>query len=397
MRQDPRRPTVIALDASALSPGGAGIGRYLAALLPRMMRLAGDQVAWHLYARDAEAARASCVGLAHRVRADRMPVHAGRVLSLFSSQPVWLRRDRPDVFWAPAHRLPFFVPSATASVLTVHDLCWLKAPHTMRRTTRWLDRALMGPAVARADAVIAVSRATAHDLVERFPAVRDRVSVIHEAAERLPGPEPREALDARLSTERYFLFVGTAEPRKNLVRLLEAYAEAARRLPDFPRLVLVGRRGWGEASPREAARRLGLGTQVVFVGDVTDAALASLYAHAVAVVMPSLYEGFGLPLVEAMAHGTPVLTSDVAAMREIAGDAGLLVDPTSVVSIAQGLGRLASDEGLRARLARAATARGREFDWDRAAADTLAVLLRAARGRPCGDPGGPTQKDGADQ
>src|SRR5690606_12975910 len=146
-----------------LTASGAGISRYLSALLPRMIELAGEDVRWLLYGRSSAQFEAA-PGSPHLLRGDGLPPDSGRVLSLVTSLPLWAWRDRPAVFWGPAHRLPPGLPAATACVVTIHDLCWLRAPYTMRVSTRWLDRLLMARAVRRADAVIAVSRATADDI-----------------------------------------------------------------------------------------------------------------------------------------------------------------------------------------------------------------------------------------
>ncbi len=368
-------PLRIAVDCSLLSGSNGGLGRYLHALLPRMMARAGD-IDWYLYGRSA----AACAGLpaAARLRRDHLPAHPGRILSPVFSLPYWSWRDKPQVFWAPAHRLPVWLPATTAGVVTIHDLAWARVPETLRRSTRLLDRTLMARSAARAKRIIAVSNATAADIAAHWPDAQERIRVIHGAAEALPPPGPLAACAPALQEGHYLLFVGTPEPRKNLPRLLEGYAEASRTQADFPPLVIAGGHGWGDENLEALIARQQLEGRVHLLGPVSDTVLATLYSHALCLVMPSLYEGFGLPIVEALQYGLPVVTSATASMPEVAGPAGLLVDPLSRDSIAEGLQRIVLDRPLRTRLAGAARARASFYDWSRAAEETLSVLREAA-------------------
>lgn len=372
------RELSVAVDVGTLAPSMAGIGRYLSAVLPRMIALSGGEARWLLYGRHPEQLESWAIG-DFVGRHDGLPHHAGRIASLFSSLPWWAWRDRPDVFWGPAHRLPVALPATTACVVTIHDLCWVRAPQTMQAVTRELDRRLMARAVRRADTVIAVSRATADDLHAVFPETRDKTVVIHAGFTLLTQTLPLEELVPGIRPGRYLLFVGTLEPRKNLARLMEAYAQAARQAPEIPPLVVVGGRGWGGEDPASLIRHLRLDGRVHVLGRVPDGKLATLYENALCLVMPSLYEGFGLPLVEAMSFGTPVLTSSVSSMPEVVGDAGLLVDPLSVESITAGLLAMVNDVVLRETLASRAALRAAQFTWERAASETLDVLQRAGR------------------
>jgi glycosyltransferase involved in cell wall biosynthesis len=356
----------VAVDASALARGGDGISRYLRLMLRELLMRAPEHD-WRLYGRhpDRDARLQGATG-----RYDRLPPATGAAVSLFTTQVFWAARERPDLFWAPAHRLPWSLPRATARVLTVHDLCYLAAPSSMRRTTRMLDATLMPRAISRSDRIACVSQSTAEQVAERFPAARERIAVVHPGVAPLPAAAARSTLEPLGITGPYVLFVGTREPRKNLARLAQAFARAAS--GSDARLVLAGARGWGDADGGASAT-----TEVITLGHVDDAQLATLYRHARLLALPSLYEGFGLPLVEAMAVGTPVLTSRTASMPEVAGDAGLLVDPLSVDSIAEGLHRLLHDDALHAQLARAAPAQAARFDWNASAQRMLTLFAQA--------------------
>ena len=300
----------------------------------------------------------------------------------------------------PAHVVP--LAGAPPSVVTIHDLGYLAFPqaHTARRrlelhlTTRWSLRA--------ARRVIAISRATKDDLVRHYGADPARIAVVHHGLSAGFRPSDDPAALARHGLERpYFLYVGTLQPRKNLERLIEAYATAAQllgnavaagggpapgrpeRIPGpgpsapWPQLAIAGRRGWLSQAIERRAAQLGVADSVRFLGYVDDGDLPALLSGATAFLFPSLYEGFGMPVLEAMACGAPVLTSTTSALPEVAGDAALLVDPADTAAIARGIARLAADPGLRADLRARGLARAARFTWERCARETREVLLGA--------------------
>lgn len=371
----------IAVDVGSLATPGNGIARYLRALLPELWRESGTGHRWLLYGRTrpSTSVLGRVAGVETMSRSDRMPATLGRVAALGTSLPAWLLLDRPELFWGPAHRLPLYLPRQTARVVTVHDLCWRRQPDSMQATTRFLDTALMPRALRQADRIIAVSHATRTELLNWRPELADKVRVVHEAASELPDPEPVEHLARWQVRPPYVLFVGTQEPRKNLPRLLQAWRRIAPSTPGI--LVVAGATGWGNIDLARLVAAANLEQRVRILGAVDDRDLATLYRHACCLGLPSLYEGFGLPLVEAMAMGTPVLTSNVASMPEVAGDAGILVNPHDVDAIANGLQRMLLEPGLRAALAARAPTQAARFSWQRAARETMAVLAEARKAR----------------
>ena len=269
---------------------------------------------------------------------------------------------------------------STAFVATVHDLTTATHPehHTRlnravhARRLRWIER--------HADRVIAVSGATRRDLVDRTGVVPERVDVVHEARTTTSVPDPAAGAKVLrrhgLSAGHYVLAVGTLEPRKNHARLLAAFERLPPRLGGLE-LVFAGAWGWRSSDLRRALERSPARQRVRVLGFVPPGELAALYAGAAAFAFPSLYEGFGLPLLEAMAAGAPILTAEVSSMPEVVGDAAVLVDPLSVDSIRAALQRLLEDDTLRGRVAAAGHARERGFTWRRAAIETLASYERA--------------------
>ena len=291
-----------------------------------------------------------------------------------------LRRP-PDVLFVPAHSLPLYHPSA--SVATVHDLGYLYFPEEHGAGGRWLRHAANRWSATRARRTIAISRATRDDLNRRYGIPPDRIAVVYHGHDPAFRPVRDEAQLAAVRSRHgleapYFLFVGTIQPRKNYERLLQAFDRFARETNEPHLLALAGGRGWQTDRFDRAMRSMQSPERVRVLGYVNDADLPALMSGAVALTLPSLHEGFGLPALEAMACGTAVIASNTTALPEVVGEAGLLVDPLDVGAIAEALRRLAADPTLRAELG----ARGREraagFTWKRAAHDTLAVLRDAA-------------------
>lgn len=316
--------------------------------------------------------------------------HPGAVRRLIWGRAVLPRlaaRDGVDVLWGPAHRLPGRVDPAVARVVTIHDLTWRHAPLSMRWRGLLADGLLMRGAVRAADRIAADSAATAEAVAAAFPASRPRIRTVYPGLSDIAsGPSGPSPILSRLGVEApYMLFVGTLEPRKNLKRLLGAYATLPEGIRARLPLVLAGGEGWGFSDPADIARRLGIERFVRLTGYVGDAELHALYGGARFLAMPSLYEGFGLPIIEANAAGIPVVTSNTSSMPEVAGDAALLVDPLDVSSIAAGLERLACDDGEHARLAARARTNAARFGWSGSAAAMESVFDEAIRARRSGE------------
>jgi glycosyltransferase involved in cell wall biosynthesis len=287
-------------------------------------------------------------------------------------------RHTPDVLWVPAHVVPLAHPPAT--VVTVHDLGYRFFPrqHTLR-SRLYLDYSTRF-SVHAARHVLADSAATARDLAAEYGVPATQVSVVYPGLDdgiaRADGLSQAGAR-ARYSLPRPFvLYVGTIQPRKNLARLVEAFARLPQELQGTD-LVLAGRAGWLTDEIHARVRELGMESRVHFPGYVAQEDLASLLSAAECLAMPSLYEGFGLPLLEAMACGTPVICSSAGSLPEVAGDAALQFEPKDVAGLANALQRLLTDAGLRAELVARGHEQCRRFSWDNAAAGVLGALLAA--------------------
>ena len=296
--------------------------------------------------------------------------------------PAALRRVGVDVFHGMDHVGVPFVGRSGRYVATVHDVIALLLPETFTPRHRLVVRTALAMVRRRADLVIVPSRAVERDVVERLGLPADRVVVTPEGCEPRFRPTPCAEVLARYRLpSRYVLAVGTLEPRKNLTTLLQAFARLRRGDGIDPalRLVLVGARGWLDEPIYETVRSLGLDGMVHFAGFVDDDDLPAVYSGAALFVFASLYEGFGLPLLEAMACGVPVVTSNVSAMPEVAGDAAVLVDPRDADGLAGAIARLLRDDALRDRLRAAGLARARQFPWEATARRTLDAYASLAQ------------------
>lgn len=263
---------------------------------------------------------------------------------------------KADVFWGPAHRFPLNFPKNIPAVTTIHDLVWKKFAYTMKKRTYLGEFLFFAQTLKRANKIICVSYSTANDLKQYFPNYANKIDVVYPGAHR-PTYQPQH------KGKPFALFVGTMEPRKNLNRLIDAFAGMPHK--DQLDLVIVGGTGWGNINPEALIKQQKLSDHVRIIMHADDTRINQLYADCRFLVMPSLYEGFGLPLVEAMKYGKPVLTSNTASMPEVAGKAGLLVNPNSTDAITKAMVELATDQELYSHLSSAAIARADEFTWQK--------------------------------
>ena len=358
----------LAFDATTLAGRISGVGYYTAGLLQSLANGAGDGFVERV------------VVLSNR----EVPVSAGDRLEVYTRRrfpvrSVWmqlvlpsiLREVKPDLVHFTNYLAPLRME--VPYVVSVHDMTLSLIPETHTLKKRLLTSSLV-PWVARgARRVLAPSESTRRDVVRLLRLDPGRVRVIPYAASEAfrPVSEGPERLATAYGVRPpYFLYVGTIEPRKNLSRTLRAFARVAPSLPEH-QLVLVGDLGWKYAEVLAEAQRPDLAGRVLLPGYVPEEDLPLLYSHAAAFVYPSLYEGFGFPVVEAMACGAPVLTSRSSSLTEIAEGAALLVDPLDENALAEALLALGTDAALRRELRAQGLARAATFTWERTGRETV--------------------------
>jgi glycosyltransferase involved in cell wall biosynthesis len=308
---------------------------------------------------------------------------AGRIAWEQLVLPWSLLHDDADLIHSPAYSTPILSP--VPAVVTVHDMSFFRMPETLPDSKGRYLRAATRVAIRLAAAVIAVSEFTKSELVEVLGIDPGRVFVVPNGVSQEFRPAGSDDVDAFVGSadlpRPYILSVGTIEPRKNLGTLLTAYSELIGRVPDAPALVVAGAPGWGRSDLGAPIEALGLQDRVHVVGHVPSEQLPLLYSGADLFVFPSRYEGFGLPVVEAMACGTPVVASRASSISEVAGDAAALVEPDDVPGwVVEMQSLLASRERALDATVRGAI-RASEFTWHRAAQRTLEVYRHVIRTR----------------
>lgn len=290
--------------------------------------------------------------------------------------PRILTRLKVDLFHSPLSVLPLLKPCP--SVVTVLDLTPKLFPSRYTWKTHLSVHTLLRQSAQRADKVIAISESTKRDLVEHLKVNESKIVVIHLAADkayyRSTNPGMINTTRKKYSEgKKFILYVGTLEPRKNLPRLIKAYNKVRLETRLKHKLVIAGMKGWMYDSIFQTVHNLNLEKDVIFTGYVPQEELPALYSAADLFVYPSLYEGFGLPPLEAMACGTPVITSNTSSLPEVVGDAGTMVNPHSVDELAQAIYKVLTDEKLRSDMIYKGLKQAKKFTWEKTAQETLKV------------------------
>jgi len=341
-----------------------GIGTYIRNLLRQLARL-DTQTEFVLLARPDDVADLSAIGPNFRAVATRAGNYS---IAEQLTIPLALKREKVTLFHAPHYVLPPLV--GCRSVVTIHDCIHLMFPNYLPNPLALrYARTSIGIAARRASRVLTVSESSKRDILRFVDIPADRIDVIYNAYDERFGVEPREEDVVRVR-ERYqlhdefVLYAGNVKPHKNLERLIDAFQLVRQRGLDHLKLVLIGDEISKYASLRRAVHKYQLHNSVRFLGYLPEETLAIMYRLAGVFVFPSLYEGFGLPPLEAMASGTPVVTSNVSSLPEVAGNAAVLVDPYDPAAIADGIYNVLTDAALRQELRRKGLARAHEFSWE---------------------------------
>lgn len=376
----------IGLDARLAFYDKTGIGRYTRALLTYLPAVSTDQDHYFLFCD-----RQPFVNPWSDPRLNIVPIpRKQRILWTNFSLPPLLKTKQIDLYHGVCNfELP--VRKVCPYVVTIHDLIPLFFPKLVPKKHLILFRILMRWVARIADKIITDSYSSKKDILNRLGVPEEKIQVIYLAHHPDYHPIPdRHKIESILAKHhlngKYLLFTGVLEPKKNLLRLIEAFHLLKTQInPDKDlKLVLVGGRGWGYAGANENLSRLierrELKEEVIFTGYVPDEDLPYLYNGAELFVFPSLYEGFGLPVLEAMACGIPVVTSKVSSLPEIVGEAGKLVDPYDPRNIAEGISEVLTNQTLRQSMIEKGLQRAHLFSWQRTAAETLAVYRSVTKG-----------------
>jgi glycosyltransferase involved in cell wall biosynthesis len=361
----------VAIDARKLHD--FGIGTYIRNLLRHVARM-DRETEFVLLCQEPDLGIAAQLGPNFRTVLERSPNYSIREQLHI---PWLLMRERPDVFHAPHYVLPPAV--RCPSVVTIHDTIHLTFPQYLpNRVAFAYARGSMWAAARRSHRILTVSEASKRDILHFFDVPPEKIVVVHNAIDERFSREPRAEDVARVRErfqlqQQFVLYAGNIKPHKNLERLIEAFNGLRRSGLDDLKLLIIGDQISKYPALRRAVHRHKLHKHVRFLGYLPDDTLAILYRLAAVFVFPSLYEGFGLPALEAMASGTPVVTSNVSSLPEVTGDAAVLVDPYDVGAIEAGMRRVLTDPQLAADMRRRGLLRAREFSWERSVAKTWQV------------------------
>ncbi len=353
-----------------------GVGRYLNHLIPSLIELDGESEYVVVLRSDLEQSHPLLAFTAPNLRKIFVSLHSGPGIRhhLSLARIVW--RENPDVFHYPHFDLSLF--QRARSVVTVHDLKYIMRPDFLAgpgKLKAWYIKFALGLSLKRSSHVIAVSTKTKEDLLRLYHVAEDKVTVIHHgiALNRTdPGEETGGLSKDFTGEEQFILFVGERRPHKNIENLIKAF-EMCRQRRGAVKLVIVGKSYADYKEPERLVERMDLQDDILFTGYVNDRELHRLYRHATIFILPSFYEGFGIPVFEAMSHGVPVIASKTSCIPDIAGDSALYIDPDDTEDIASAIADLLSDHEKQKQLSERGKQRVQELSWSRAAEQTVRV------------------------
>jgi glycosyltransferase involved in cell wall biosynthesis len=350
-----------------------GISEYVFQLMRQFSHLASKDIDWQVY-------------LKNNPSKDFPEMSEKWEYKVFGPKKFWtqfalplklaLTNKKPDVFFSPGHYSPRF--SRIPRVISIMDLAFHHFPEYFTTKDLAQLKSWTKYSILKADGIITISQATKDDILKLYGVKSEKVHVVYpgikETLSLEPHIYPMKELENKFGiTKKYLLFVGTLQPRKNIRRLIEAFSKVHIIDSDL-QLVIVGRKGWKYEEILSAPEEYGVKDSVAFLDFVKDEDLQMLYKGAQCFVWPSLYEGFGLPVLEAMQYGCPVITSNISSLPEAGGDAAIYVDPENVDDIAEKIKKVLGDKELRESMIKKGYLQVKKFSWEKAAKETLAVL-----------------------
>jgi len=300
---------------------------------------------------------------------------------VFSARKMWtliglsrkLKKDEYnlDVFFSPTHYLPI---SNKKSVISILDVSYLHYPELFKKRDLYQLKIWGKYSINSAKKILTISMASKNDIINEYGVASEKIEVVYPGVKEIPKNmkhKDMDELNGRFNINKeYILFVGTLQPRKNITKLIEAYSK----LDTNVGLVVVGKKGWQYDEILDAPNKFEVKDRVIFIHDATDEELPSLYKNAKFFILPSLYEGFGLPVLEAMQYGCPIITSNVSSLPEAGGDAALYIDPENVEDIKDKMQKLLDDEKLRTELIEKGHKHVKKFSWEKSAKQTIEIL-----------------------
>ncbi|UOF91483.1 glycosyltransferase family 4 protein [Fodinisporobacter ferrooxydans] len=362
----------IGVDARPLSGNRTGIGNYTLQLLLNLVNQENPHE-YFLFAHKE-------FDLPKELQCLQKVIRTARSGTLWMQYglPFLLEKYKIDLFWGPNYTIPLLHLSPIKTVLTIHDMVSFIYPKTLPKKTVLHNLYALPLYVKNADWVITDSNSTMYDVQSFLGVNDDRISSlplgVSESYFKKRANSKNVINSYGLIPNQFILYVGTIEPRKNLETIIKAYLEVNKKLEFLPDLVIIGKKGWGYDSFFDCVQSSKLNTKIHILEYISDEDLACFYQEALMMIYPSLYEGFGLPVLEAMASGLPVITSNVSSLPEVVGDAGLLVNPYSVSELSNAICLLVYDGNLRNEISGKARRRASSFSWKNTANKTREIF-----------------------
>lgn len=376
------KSVVIGFDGRTMGSQRTGVGFYSYNLAKELSKLLPEPLyIWSSWSALPEASLTSNV---HRM--DALPQTSTSVFRFLwehLAYPHKINKTPVDIMHFPAFVVPLWRLDCPA-VVTIHDLCIYRYPEFFSKFQQLNFRYILPKTVKRAERIIADSKSTKRDIIQFLNVDEDIIDVIYPAVDErfvgeLSDSQRRNVIDKYDLPETYVLFTGTLEPRKNLINLLRAFEIVVQKVDIDVQLLIIGRRGWLFDQTLEYARNSVCRERIRFLGYVDDEDMPYLYSLSTVFVYPSLYEGFGLPVLEAMSLGVPVITSNVSSLPEVAGDAALLVDPLDFKELAKTMVTVITDAYLRSFLSERGRTQAKKFSWSETAREIIACYNKAMR------------------
>lgn len=362
----------IGIDLSALSKTVAGIGNYCIQLVKNIYQLDKENE-YYLFA-------PTDIDLPIEENERWHFINYGSTLKYLTAMPGILKKLKIDVFVGTRHYLPPF-NSHIKYLGIVHDLIPMYMPELFTKDHLLRFKFFTNLCAKKADHIVAVSNATKDDVIKYMKIPESKITMIYEGADKRFSPARdevriKEVMDKYHIDKPYILCLSTVEPRKNMLRTIKAFEQLTIKGINDYKLVLVGGKGWNNGEIYEYAQSHGMQDSVIFTGYASDDEIKHIYANATVFVYASLCEGFGIPIIEAMQSGTPVITSNVSCMPEVAGDACELVNPYSISDIEHAIEKIITNKALREKMRKAGLKRASEFSWEKCAKEVWAVIKK---------------------
>jgi glycosyltransferase involved in cell wall biosynthesis len=359
----------IAIDCRPLIGQRAGIGRYLYKILEQFA-LRNDDAVYYLYAPGSIDLPNVCKDNEKFIV--KIKNFSPAILWLHAVVPIWILKDKIDVFWGPNYALPIIKLSDYRSVITVHDMVYARFPDTMLWKTRLHNQVMVPLYVLESDLVLTDSEFSKSEILKFLNVVDEKVKVIYLAADAQNPTQNEDYFNNNV--EKFILSVGTIEPRKNFEAIVKAYSQLDYSIREKYKLVVAGHIGWGGLNPLSMFQKYHVMDTAQFIENATDEQIAGLYKKAALFIYPSLYEGFGLPVLEAMMYGVPTICSANSSMVELYSDTALLCDPNNLNDIIYKMEILLSDEDLRLFLNNKFKNMAQKLTWEKTARQTSEYL-----------------------